>query len=56
MPSGELWAESEAQAERFRKAHEWANDGKPTGIIDDDEFYPFQRAVYKKVIMSVDKK
>lgn len=56
VPSGEPWAESEAQIERFRKAYEWANDGKPTGIIDDAEFYAIQRAVYKKVIMLVDKK
>ena len=43
MPSGEPWAESEAQAERFQKAYEWANDGNPTGIIDDDEFFYFSK-------------
>jgi len=53
VPSGEPWAESKAQAEHYRKAHEWANDGKPTGIKDDAEFYAIQRATYKKVIMIV---
>ena len=53
VPSGEPWAESEAQVKHYREAHEWANDGKPTGIKDDAEFYAIQRVVYKEVILEV---
>lgn len=53
VPSGEPWAESEAQAEHYRKAYEWANDGKPTGIKNDEEFYRIQKRVYGKVIMKI---
>lgn len=53
VPSGEPWAESKAQAERYRKAYEWANDGKPTGIKNDEEFYRIQKRVYGKVIMNI---
>ena len=53
VPSGEPWAESEAQAEHYRKAYEWANDGKPTGIKSDEEFYRIQKRVYGKVIMKI---
>ena len=50
VPSGEPWAESEAQAKHYRESNVWSNDGKPTGIESDKEFYAIQRAVYKKVI------
>ena len=53
VPSGEPWAESEAQAERYRQSHAWSNDGKPTWIASDEEFYDIQRVIYKKVIMEV---
>lgn len=53
VPSGEPWAESEAQAEHYRKAYEWANDGQPTGIKNDEEFYRIQKRVYGKVIMKI---
>lgn len=56
VPSGEPWAESEAQRLRYIKSNEWSNDGKPTGIESDEEFYAIQRAVYKKVISVVAEK
>ena len=53
VPSGEPWAESEEEREEYRKAYEWANDGKPTGIKSDEEFYRIQKRVYGKVIMKI---
>lgn len=53
VPSGEPWAESEAERDEYRKAYEWANDGKPTGIKSDEEFYRIQKRVYGKVIMEI---
>ena len=52
--SGEPWAESEEQRRHYKEHFDWENDGKPTGIIDDVEFYAIQRAVYEKVIYFVD--
>ena len=52
--SGEPWAESEEQRRHYKEHFDWENDGKPTGIIDDAEFYTIQRAVYEKVIYFVD--
>ena len=53
VPIGKDWAESEEEEIEYEKDRVWANDGKPTGIKDDAEFYAIQRAVYKKVIMTV---
>ena len=52
--SGEPWAESEEQRRHYKEHFDWENDGKPTGIIDDAEFYTIQRAVYERVIYFVD--
>ena len=53
--SGEAWAESEEERKHYKEHFDWENDGKPTGIIADAEFYAIQRAVYEKVIYPVDK-
>ena len=53
VPIGKDWAETEEEEIEYEKDRVWANDGKPTGIKDDAEFYAIQRAVYKKVIMIV---
>ena len=53
VPIGKEWAETEKEAIEYEKERLWANDGKPTGIKDDAEFYALQRAIYKKVIMIV---
>lgn len=54
--SGEAWAENEEQKRHYKEYFDWENDGKPTGIKDDAEFYAIQRAVYEKVIYFVDNK
>jgi|GEM_PF-3244882 len=56
VPIGKEWAESEEEEEKYEKERVWANNGKLTGIRDDEEFYSLQRAVYKKVIMIVEKR
>lgn len=56
VPSGEPWAESEAQRLKYIESNVWSNDGKSTGIESDEEFYAIQRAVYKKVISVVAEK
>ena len=53
VPIGKEWAETKEEEIKYEKERVWANDGKPTGIKDDAEFYAIQRAVYKKVIMIV---
>ena len=53
VPIRKEWAETKEEEIKFEKERIWANDGKPTGIKDDAEFYAIQRAVYKKVIMIV---
>lgn len=32
----------------------WINDGKPTGIESDEQFYEIQRQAYGEVIMELD--
>ena len=53
VPIGKEWAETKEEEIKYEKERVWANDGKPTGIKDDAEFYAIQRAIYKKVIMIV---
>lgn len=53
VPIGKEWAETKEEEIEYEKERLWANDGKPTGIKDDAEFYAIQRATYKKVIMIV---
>lgn len=53
VPIGKEWAETPEEEIEYEKDRLWANDGKPTGIKDDAEFYAIQRAIYKKVIMIV---
>ena len=53
-PSSEEWAENEEELAETKEDFAWGNDGKPTGIKDDAEFYELQRAVYKEVIYFVE--
>ena len=52
--SGEAWAECEEERLHFRKHFEWENDGKSTGIPDDETFFAIQVKVYKEVIYPLD--
>lgn len=55
-PSSEEWAENEKELEEAKEDFAWGNDGQPTGIKDDKEFYALQRAVFEKVVYSVKNK
>ena len=56
VPIGKEWAETEEEEIKYEHERVWANDGKPTGIESDEEFYALQRAVYNDVIMVVEKR
>ena len=52
-PSSEEYAENDEELAEAKEDFEWGNDGQPTGIKDDKEFYALQRAVFEKVVYSI---
>lgn len=40
--------------EQALKYQDWINDGKPTGIESDEQFYELQKREYGEVIMELD--
>lgn len=55
-PSAIYYAEDEEEEAEFKADFEWGNDGKPTGITSDEEFYVIQRQIWRKVIYPLKKR
>lgn len=51
----DAYAEDLGKSEEELLAYQnWINDGKPTGIESDEQFYEIQRQAYGEVIMELD--
>lgn len=48
--SGEAWAENEEERKHYKEHFDWENDGKDTGIANDEMFFELQKRVYGKII------
>ena len=40
--------------EYWREYQAWMNDGKPTGIESDEQFYELQRQAYGEILVDLD--
>lgn len=55
MIGHEVWAEDVGKTkEQMLKYQDWVNDGKPTGIESDKQFYELQKRAYGEIIMELD--
>ena len=46
----DAYAEDENQKSRMRAYADWFNDGQPTGITSDQEFYDLQSAYFRSIV------
>lgn len=55
MVNHDAWAEDiGVTREQMLKYQDWINDGKPTGIESDEQFYELQKREYGEVLMELD--
>lgn len=55
MANNDAWAEDVGKTEeQMLKYQDWINDGRPTGIESDEQFYELQKREYGEVIMELD--
>ena len=55
MPSMKPFAEGDTYLEqKFQEYEDWVNDGKPTGIQSDREFYALQKTYFGEVIYFIE--
>ena len=52
-PASDEFADSEEELAEAKADFEWGNDGKPTGIKSDEEFYKIQRKVFGEIIYKI---
>ena len=49
------YAEDTGKSEEYwREYQAWMNDGKPTGIESDEQFYEFQKQAYGEILVDLD--
>ena len=54
-PALTSYAEDTGKSEEYwREYQAWMNDGKPTGIESDDQFYELQKQAYGEILMELD--
>ena len=54
-PDLTCYAEDTGRSEEYwREYQAWKNDGKPTGIESDEQFYEMQKQVYREILVDLD--
>ena len=49
------YAEDTGKSEEYwREYQAWMNDGKPTGIESDEQFYELQKQAYRRILVDLD--
>ena len=54
-PDLTCYAEDTGRSEEYwREYQAWKNDGKPTGIESDEQFYELQKQAYGEILVDLD--